>query len=176
MKSKGENKIMKLHKHLYAGFIFLILLVGCSNESPVVSNSSADESFLTAIINGEEFSSSLQIVTFKVSGQTHLATADNKLGVDEYEFALITQNDKDKDPSKMRYGFIELKGNSGDRKKDKVWQLPNNFEFALTADAERHIEGTFSFTAKEFMGNDQLVVTNGKFRANKKGGYGIRRN
>lgn len=162
---------IKWQKNVWAGSMFLILLAGCSNDSPPLGNASADESFLTATIDGEAFSSSLEIVTFKVSGQTYLSTADNKLGVHEYEFNWVTQNDKDNNPSKLRYGSIELKDMGGDSKKDKAWQLPNNFSYAVTADAERHIEGTFSFTATQFIGSDQLAVTNGKFRANKKGGY-----
>jgi hypothetical protein len=159
-------------KRFHLIFAFLFLLSGCNGDDTATkNNSSGDSSFLTATINGKEFSSSLQVINFRAGEQTYLSTADNKTGVDEYEFNLIIQNDKDNNPAKIRYGFIELKQEN----EAKAWKLPDNFDFTETNQTGTHLEGTFSFTADAWNGirrdtSDQLIVTDGRFRANKKGG------
>lgn len=149
----------------------LLVLNSCKNRKSVGSNISSDESYLTANINGEAFTSTLEIVAFKANGQTYLATADNH-GDSEYEFNLIIENKKDSDSTKKRYGFIELKDSNGNRKNNKTWALPNNFNFTIINDADRYIEGVFSFTATPTGKNSDnqidLVLTDGKFKANKK--------
>ncbi len=160
--------------NIMLGLVFLF--AGCSDSTEGNKSTSKSDAFLSATINGEAFSSSLEIVTFKANSQTYLATADNKSGVHEYEMNWIIQNDKANDPSKIRFGFIELKDPGGDRKKNKTWALPDNFDFKETGQTDASLEGTFSFTADAFVQgtrdtSDQLIVTNGKFRANIKGGY-----
>jgi len=161
------KKIYKKYRH--GALALLLLLAACGDDKPSSSNaaSKSDVSFLTATINGEGFSSSLEIVTFKISGQTHIHTADNKLGLNEYEIALIGV---DTNTGEERYGSIELK-NNGEGIKDKSWMVPKGFNYSMTHDGEGYIEGTFSFTAKDPQSGEELVVTNGSFRANKKGGY-----
>lgn len=156
-------------KFRYILFPFLLLLAACGSESssPTAGVSDSDTSFLTATINGKEFSSSLEIITLKISGNAHLYTADNRSGVNEYEIGLINPDGKG---DSRRYGSIELK-NNGEGKKDKAWMVPSDFNYSITADTEHYIEGTFSFTAKDNRSGDELVVTDGEFRANKTGGY-----
>ena len=146
--------------------VLVLSISGCKEKS-ITHNSS----YLTANINGEDFSSTLEIVAFRAGGQTYLNTADNS-GTSEYEFNLIIENNKGNDPTKKRYGFIELKNRKGDRKNNKMWALPNNFNFTITNDENTYIEGTFSFTAKPIGKNSDtqidLVLTDGTFKANKK--------
>jgi hypothetical protein len=165
----------KKHITLFIGIIFLIY--GCSGDDKKDAATNTQSSFLTATINGDAFSSSLEVVTFKAGGKTYLTTADNKSGVHEYEFQWIIEDTKSNDSSKIRYGFIELKDKGGDRKKNKMWALPKNFDFTTMSPSNGTIEGTFSFTANSVGrgmvedSSDQLKVTNGKYRANIKGGY-----
>lgn len=136
------------------------------------NNGATDDSFLTATINGKPFTASVEIINLRADDQTRLRTADNKSGVNEYKFDLVLQNDKDNDPTKIRFGVIELTEGTD----TKAWKLPDNFDYTETSQTDTHLEGTFSFTADAWNGvqrdtSDQLVITNGKFRANKKGGF-----
>ncbi len=155
--------------------MLLLVVVACKKDtkssSPIINkiNSNKDQkgTFLTATINGKKFSSTVLISTFTANHQTYLLTADNfdKL---EYAFKLIIKNDKDNDPKKIRYGFIGKEDENG---KNITWKIPHNFDFTSTyIESGRYLEGTFSFTANAFNGisedtTNQLVVTNGKFRA-----------
>lgn len=151
--------------------LFVLTLFNCK-EDPKIQSDSKNTSYLTANINGETFTSTLEIVAFRANGQSYLTTADNH-GSAEYEFNLIIENKKDApDPTIKRYGYIELKDNNGDRKKNKNWALPVNFTLTITNDKENYIEGTFSFTATPAGRNSSnqidLELTEGKFKANKK--------
>jgi hypothetical protein len=166
--------VQKWIKNITIILVMVVASTGCMNDDKVdESSNKKEDSFLTATINGTVFSSSLDIVTFTANNQTYLLTADNKTRSEEYEFNWIINNNRDNDPAKIRYGFIELKNVGGDRNKNKTWQLPNNFNFEITANTNKYIEGTFSFTATPFGkikdGQKNLEVTNGKFRANRPG-------
>jgi len=150
----------------------LLLFNSCKDGKSTSSNLVSNDSYLTANINGDAFVSTLEIVAFKANGQTYLATADN-FGHSEYEFKLIIENKKDApDPTIKRYGFIELKDSNGNRKNNKTWALTNNFNFTITNDVDGALEGTFSFTAtptgKNSSNQVDLILTEGKFKANKK--------
>ena len=145
--------------------LIVLLLISCKKEKSVIKK----DTYLTANINGKEFKSTLEIVAFKANGQTYLCTADNS-GKPEYEFKLIIENKKE-NPDIKRYGFVELK-DSENRKNNKIWALPNNFNFTITNDAETYLEGSFSYiatpTGKNSNKQIELIFTEGKFKANKK--------
>lgn len=148
--------------------IMLILLtVACKEKTkPSIANT-----YLTATINGEEFSSTVDVVSFRANKQTLLTTADNP-DATEYSFTLIIKNDRDNDPNKKRYGFVEIEDETGNM---TTWKLPNNFNFSSTdIDSDGYTEGNFSFIANAFANGvednkNQLIVTNGKFKAKKPG-------
>ena len=149
--------------------LLLLSLVACKEKS--MTTSSTNNTYLTATINGEEYTSSVDVVSFRANKQTLLNTADNP-DATEYAFTLIIKNDRDNDPNKVRYGFVEKEDASGNR---TAWKLPNNFDFTSTSmDSDGYIEGTFSFIANAFANGlednkNKLTVTNGKFRAKKPG-------
>ncbi len=164
-------------KKLITIVMLLLVVITCKKDNK--SNSSVNneittknnekDTFLTATINGKEFSSSVEVVTFRANNQMYLTTVDNS-DSSEFAFNLIIKNDKDNDPKKLRYGFLEKEDEKGN---NKTWKLPNNFDFTSTiTESGNYLEGTFSFVANSFAKgvedrNDQLEVTNGKFKAKK---------
>jgi len=152
--------------------ILLILTYSCKKDdaNEIIRN---DTSYLKAKINDENFSSSLEIVAFKAGGKTYLTTADNHDLFNEYEFTWIIDNFSSNDPTKKRYGFVELK-DYNNRDNNLKWKLPNNFNFNITNETDAYIEGTFSFIAppsrfpSDAPNDLTLVFTDGTFRANKK--------
>ncbi|MBJ2173985.1 hypothetical protein JBL43_07035 [Aureibaculum sp. A20] len=156
--------------------LLLLTAIGCK-EDKKNSTTKVDEStntnnwgtFLTATINGEEFSSSVKVVTFTANNQTYLTTADNS-DPSEFAFNLIIENNNDQTDQKIkRYGFVEKE----DENEKVTWKLPDNFDFTgKLTESGKYLEGTFSFTANAFDkgmedSTNQLVVTDVKFKAFK---------
>ena len=164
-------------KHLQkiTQIIFLLLILNsCSSDS---SDSSGGSDFITAKIDGVDFSSSFNelILTNSFEPPYRLLEVRGTSNNETQDFIRITlssylepgvYNLPDEDHLLLGFQFAKLAGEGED-----VWTASGNYDntfgtVTITQETDTQIKGTFSFNALG-VDNSTIQVTDGQFSLNK---------
>jgi len=157
-------------------FLLIITLFSCKNEKIDVKKDSAtspetsvtatsNTTYLTAKIDGKDISATMAVLALEVTvkGLTTftIATEDKKNKVSLQFIYKTLANDVPEDVLAMNRAFsVEYDGKG-------YMAVHKNINFAITKETDSHLEGTFSFTAKQFGGKETIAVSDGEFKAKK---------
>ncbi len=143
----------------------LLFFNSCKNDKPssISPSSNNEDTFLTATINGEDVAATMAVLAIKVevSGVSFntIVAEDKTNGCNFNLYHKVTAKGSPQDVQAFSIGYKEI----------GYIATKENLKFEITDESNTHLEGTFSFTAKKIGGDATTTVTNGKFRAKKKG-------
>lgn len=147
---------------------FLIFAVSCSKDDSAEDEQEGE--YLTATIDGENFTSNLSITMTEMIDITSIG------GVSSNNQSIMLQLSKT-DPGTYSIGgpnstSFTIAGYTASTSSGiKTWQAPldqsvSDGQIVVTSSSEDNIKGTFSFTATNTGDNTTVEVTNGKFNIN----------
>lgn len=159
--------------------MLLLIVVACKedtkNNSKTVENESTNETFLTAKVDGIDFSANSKKVLFiAFSGQLSHKSGIVGTNSDGYEISFMLPNpiktgtiDSEMTDPKIILSYSESPNKAS-------WHVGNDnnptnmpFTITITKDGEKYVEGTFSFTALNIKDSTTKQITDGKFKAEK---------
>lgn len=158
-KNKTIHKITML-------LLFGILLISCAN-TPKKEVAPTKETFLTAIVDAKDVAATIMVLAIKteVSGIAfNTIVAEDK--TNGYTFSLyhkVVAEDAPQEVNDANQAFSIGHNDVG------YIATQKNLKFEITKESDTHLEGTFSFIGKVIGGSATTTVTNGKFRAKKRG-------
>lgn len=156
--------------------IILLMLVACNEKnSDTKKDKSTNETFLTAKVDGVDFSSNSKKVLFiAFSGQLSHKSGIVGTNTKGYEISFMLPNpitegtfNTDTTDPKVILSYSESANKAS-------WHVgndnnPTNMPFTITITKvdETYVEGTFSFTAINIKDNTMKQITEGEFKAEK---------
>ncbi|TLP74287.1 hypothetical protein [Maribacter sp. ACAM166] len=166
-------------KKLITFIMLLLIVVACKkdnkNRGKTVENVSTNETYLTAIVDGVDFSvNSKKVLFIAFSGQLSRKSGIVGTNADGYEISFMLPNPVTEgsiDTSTKEPKIILSYSESANK---ASWTVGNDnnptsmpFTFTILKNGKNFVEGTFSFTALNIKDNTRKQITNGKFKAEK---------
>lgn len=159
--------------------MLLLIVVACKEDNKsddtIKENESTNDTFLTAKVDGIDFSANSKKVLFiAFSGQLSHKSGIVGTNSDGYEISFMlpnpistgTINSEMTDP-KIIMSYSESPNKAS-------WHVGNDnnptkipFTITITKNGENFVEGTFSFTALNIKDNTTRQITDGKFKAER---------